>query len=741
MSRTMNLLLVVVLLLALALNSLPLPAHAMTPSAYIQWFHQFGATTSRPENDSTSAVAVSGDYLYVVGYKHDSGGGAVANLYKYDINGNQLWSRQFGSLVTYAWGVTVDSSGVYVVGETYEALSGQTHLGSGDAYIRKYDVDGNELWTRLFGSSTGDSASEIAVDNSGVYVVGETWGTLPGQTSAGGPDAYIRKYDINGNELWTRQFGFVLLDYTSGVAVDNSGVYVVGGTRDTGPGPDDAYIRKYDVNGNELWTSRFGSSAWDGASAVVADGSSVYVVGGTNGTLSDQTNTGDTDAYIRRYDTAGSEVWTRQFGSSFADHAYAVTVDGSGIYVAGPTDGTLPGQASSGDKDAYIRKYDTSGNELWTHQFGSSSSESAYGIAVDNTETYMVGATRGTLPGQTSFGLVDAFIRKYDTSGNELWTRQFGGVITNSFYQDSANAVAVSDGVYVVGDTGAPLPDQTSAGSLDAYLRKYGMDGSENWIRQFGTSEEDGATSVAASGSDIYVVGNTRGAFPQQTNAGGQDVYIRKYDGAGTEVWTYQFGSPSDDGSNGVATDSSGVYIAGRTQGTLPGQTSTGQTDAFIRKYDFNGNETWTRQFGTTYWTGIEGITAGDSAIYVVGATSGTLPGQTSAGEDDAFVRKYGADGNEIWTRQFGSSLPDKAIDIATDGVAIYVLGELNRPIMGYPMNIVRKYDTDGNEIWTQEFGLPEGYARLGQSRVRRIGVGERKRDSRHPKQRVNGDS
>ena len=45
-----------------------------------------------------------------------------------------------------------------------------------------------------------------------------------------------------------------------------------------------------------------------------------------------------------------------------------------------------------------------------------------------------------------------------------------------------------------------------------------------------------------------------------------------------------------------------------------------------------------------------------DGNVYVAGVTYGTLPGQTNSGNYDAFVRKYDADGNELWTRQFGSA-------------------------------------------------------------------------------------
>ena len=68
--------------------------------------------------------------------------------------------------------VAVDSTGVYVVGEAYAALPGQCDAGEGDVFARKYTVDGDELWTRQFGTSGPDSTSGVAVDASGVYLVG-----------------------------------------------------------------------------------------------------------------------------------------------------------------------------------------------------------------------------------------------------------------------------------------------------------------------------------------------------------------------------------------------------------------------------------------------------------------------------------------------------------------------------------------------------------------------------------------
>ena len=55
---------------------------------------------------------------------------------------------------------------------------------------------GAKQWTRQFGTSNVDKALAIASDGTSIYVVGHVeLGALPGQTLAGGTDAFVRKYD------------------------------------------------------------------------------------------------------------------------------------------------------------------------------------------------------------------------------------------------------------------------------------------------------------------------------------------------------------------------------------------------------------------------------------------------------------------------------------------------------------------------------------------------------------------
>ena len=358
-----------------------------------------------------------------------------------------LWIRQFSPAASY--GIAVDGAGnAYVVGRT-----------SGALFLRKYDALGNEVWARQFGSGAQEQAYGVAVDGSGyAYVVGYTFGALPGQPRTGEYDAFVQKHDSGGNVVWTRQFSSgpgPTAGAAYGVAVDGAGnAYVVGEFPTTG-GPWVPFVRKYDTSGNELWTRtrHLFTGHSESASGVVVDGEgNVYLAIGDPANGSGRSG----DAFVLKYDTSGNEKWALQFGSSAKAGARGVAVDGAGnVYVAGDTSGALPGQTSAGGRDAFVRKYDSSGNEMWTHQFGSSGDDFARGVAVDGAGNAYV-AGEGALPGQTSAGGRDAFVRKYDSDGNEMWTHQFGSG------RNFAHGVVV-DGtgdIYVGGYAAGPLPGQ-----------------------------------------------------------------------------------------------------------------------------------------------------------------------------------------------------------------------------------------------------------------------------------------
>jgi hypothetical protein len=221
-------------------------------------------------------------------------------------------------------------------------------------------VDGAHLWTRQFGTTQGDWVLGVAVDATGVYAAGSTYGNLQG-TNKGDHDGFIRKYNHNGTLLWTRQFGTTQSDIVRGVAVDDTGVYTAGLTsgslKGTSKGENDGFIRKYNHNGKLLWTRQFGTTQWDHVNGVAVDATGVYVAGHTYGNLQGA-NKGEYDGFVRKYNHNGKLLWTRQFGTTQSDYISGVAVDDTGVYAGGDTYGSLQG-TNKKQEDGFVRKYGT----------------------------------------------------------------------------------------------------------------------------------------------------------------------------------------------------------------------------------------------------------------------------------------------------------------------------------------------------------------------------------------------
>jgi hypothetical protein len=392
------------------------------------------------------------------------------------------------------------------------------------------------------------------------------------------------------------------------------------------------------------WSRQVATDNWDVIRSVDVEAGNVYLMGETQGTFPGMTPIPLMDAFVRSYDSNGTERWTDQIGSDGVDRGRAVDAAAAGVAVAGSVGSGqfLPGESSAGDEDAFVRLYTAAGGISWTHQFGTANWENAYGVAVDSTGVYVVGETQGAFSGYSNPAGSDAYVRKYDLSGTHLWTRQFGG----SPGDVTARMVAVdSSGVYVAGETQVTLPDQDPAVDQEAYVRKYDFDGNEQWTRQFGMSTTRGeyAYAVAANATGVYVGGSTRGALPGYSNPTFElQAFLRKYDASGNELWTRQFEADWCE-IRGVSVDASGLYVSGSFEGSLPGFPAIGDTmaDGFVRKYDFDGNLIWTRVFaGYDDDFSAGGVAAGPSGVFVPAHSYDALPGHTSKGFTDSYLFK-----------------------------------------------------------------------------------------------------
>lgn len=384
--------------------------------------------------------------------------------------------------------------------------------------------------------------------------------------------------------------GFAVSAYGGSIYTAGETSHALAGQKNYG-GPD-AYVQAYDPNGNLLWTQQFGSTEEDRAAGIVADSTGVYTVGLTFGAMPGHAqNAGEDDSFIAKFNPSGHLAWLHQFGTSGADPATSVATDNAGsIYMAGVTGGNLAG-TSAGGNDAYLRKYDSDGNVIWTAQFGTSGDDRAYGVRVDSGGIYVCGRTSGAFPGQTNFGGLDGFVTKFDTNGNQIWLTQFGSPDDDRGWDVTSDA----NEIYVTGRADGPLPNATFNGGFDAYVIEFDRNGNELWTNEFGTIYRDRSNAIVHANGQLYVAGPTTGAFPGYANQGGEDLMFSSLTTSGTLLWTVQLGTPGNDTGRGISSDSTGVYVAGEADGTLPGQTVA--SGGFLIKFDFSGNVLWIQEY------------------------------------------------------------------------------------------------------------------------------------------------
>ena len=354
-------------------------------------------------------------------------------------------------------------------------------------------------WLKRIGGTNVDQGNSIAVDEFGnVYTTGlysiladfdPSSGTF-NLTSAGYWDVFVSKYDPYGNLIWAKSFGGTSAEYGTSIAIDSyKNVYITGnflGTVDFDPsgnvfnltssGDVDIFVCKLDSIGNLVWAKSMGGLSGDYANSIALDDNrNVYVAGSfsavadfdPNGGVFNLTSQGGTDIFFTKLDSTGSILWAKSMGGIGEDVGNSITVSEFGkVFVTGAFEGSVdfdPNSAvfnllSQGLKDAFVSKFDNSGNLLWAKSMGGIGEDIANSICVDvNENVYTTGwfhevadidPNSGIL-NLTSNGEKDIFISKLDSLGNLIWGMGIGGEFNDSGHSITLDSLA---NVYVVGD-------------------------------------------------------------------------------------------------------------------------------------------------------------------------------------------------------------------------------------------------------------------------------------------------
>lgn len=418
---------------------------------------------------------------------------------------NWQWAKRIGGSLQDVGGAKLDANnniylGGYFYGSMY--LDNDTLIANGidDLFLAKYNASGNEIWAKRFG---GNNAMPDIEQGGGlidhvhncIYFTGTFYGSLNispwGVNSAGSSDAFLAKFDYNGNCIWLKKAGGNGQDSYSAInTASNGNIYWMGVLEN--PGSLDAlnvssgtFLAKLDSSGNVSWVRHEisgGRASW-----LKITNNDIFMSGITNNdtTIIDSitlTSTDNMDAFICKLDLNGNAIWAKRFIGPGGDYSGKFELDiNKNIYLVGGfndsinIDGTI--LHNNGKNDMFFGKFDSTGNVVWLEQSHANGTAGAFcgSIETDLEGNFYIA---GTFTGNAIFDafninastIKDMFLARFNGNGNCIGVRHFGEAESGAIQVDNIGDILVS-GIFsntaIVGSTVL-----TSHGSSDIYFAK-----------------------------------------------------------------------------------------------------------------------------------------------------------------------------------------------------------------------------------------------------------------------------
>lgn len=377
-------------------------------------------------------------------------------------------------------------------------------------------------------------------------------------------------------------------------------------------GKYDAFVMKWSPKGERLWVTYYGGNDRDCAFGLQSDDSlSIYCTGDTRSdhlfmlNAHQPTFGGIVDVFMLKLDKNGMIIWSTFLGGANEDH------NDGGIYIDTLDNLFICGWSESNENistpdayqpqkglmmDAFVAKFTTSGERIWSTYYGGDDEDRAHAMAVDRSNNIYVTGTSPSLnnistPGTQQpecGGSLDVFIVKFDGDGRRLWATYYGGLrdehgrectfdASGNFaitgYSSSENNISTADAYqrnWATGYTAEGNPNP------DIYLATF----DENGLLQYGTylggtgADYGRALKLEADGSYI-IAGSTQstglgttGVY-QKNKSTGKDAFISKFSWSGQLEWfTYFGGNGFDDGEEMALDECNHIYITGTVNST-----------------------------------------------------------------------------------------------------------------------------------------------------------------------------
>lgn len=379
-------------------------------------------------------------------------------------------------------------------------------------------------WSRSFGSPNSDIAYDFQTTPDGGFIVvgskevdGSSCG-LFGDTS----DMWILKLDHLGVLEWEKTFGGSQHDEAIGIEKTHDDGYLILGSSESSDrdfsqaiGASDIWLLKLNAEGELEWSQSYGGSATDEAKAIISTTDGHFVLLGTtnsiDGDVEPALSNPNQDLWVVKVDTTGQVQWQKRFdsdgdinnASNFINEAGGLiqTVDG-GLAIAGSA--YVENNDNTSALKFWILKLDlSSGNPMWDRIYGGNNHDVAHDIAENmDGDLIVVGETRsfdGDITDRDSClapinhpECLDYWVVKLNDSGQMLFSKTFGGSIS-----DAAFSVQANDDGFILGGYSKSTDGDIGNGNInseDAWLLQLSEEAdsfSIDWKLNLGSSNRD----------------------------------------------------------------------------------------------------------------------------------------------------------------------------------------------------------------------------------------------------------
>ena len=390
-------------------------------------------------------------------------------------------------------------------------------------FIRSYDIAGNKsdsdkrmfrvnnfiTFGKTFGEPVTSEIGYSILQNSDSSII------VLGGTENNNYDLTLLKTDRQGMMIWENTFGGSGYDIAYNLEKTSDSGYLISGTTTSyGQGESDCWLIKTDYLGTIVWNKTYGYAGIENGGQAIEIDEGYLFIGDTYNIVEQNQN-----IFLIRANSLGDTLWTKEFGGQETDYGADIvaTVDG-GYMILGSTQ-----QFSLLNFDIWMIKIDNEGTEQWNKYHGSGSDDYGQTILYLSDGTYLIKAISSAFGNENN----SVILLKTDASGNEEWTKSFGG--TNSNHGNTIRET--DDGSFIM------VSSKYDYGNNDynIWLIKIDKNGFVEWEKTFGGINSDLGLSVDLSVDGGYLLTGSTGTIGNG-DENSSDLWLIKTDSEGNTI-------------------------------------------------------------------------------------------------------------------------------------------------------------------------------------------------------------